>query len=175
MFLTFPFRKHCFQWQFLFPRCKLCLYYATLQGILTKIRACEQLQKCCEHEQASTHLIFASSSSKAKFCEHFQIGWDHSIPLLGLEWVVTQIREHVTSDLTHFSCFVNLTWHFVQNTGKEHFVWTTKLLYWGKTSEMSQVWRHTFLNLRHNSQRVDLVIGRTDRPQENRICRFSNS
>ena len=31
--------------------------YATRQGILTKIRACEHLQKVCEHEQASTHLM----------------------------------------------------------------------------------------------------------------------
>ena len=31
-----------------------------------KIRACEQLQKFCEHEQASTHLIFASNSSKGQ-------------------------------------------------------------------------------------------------------------
>ena len=30
----------------------------------TKIRACEKLQKFCEHEQASTHLIFASNSSR---------------------------------------------------------------------------------------------------------------
>ena len=47
--------------------------YATRQGILTKIRACEQLQ-------ASTHLIFAAIWAKAKFCEHFQIGWDYSMP-----------------------------------------------------------------------------------------------
>ena len=40
--------------------------HATCQGILTKIRACEQLQKSCEHEQASTHLIFASDSSKGQ-------------------------------------------------------------------------------------------------------------
>ena len=40
--------------------------YATRQRILTKIRACEQLQKFCEHEQASTHLIFASNSSKGQ-------------------------------------------------------------------------------------------------------------
>ena len=33
--------------------------YATRQGILTKIRA-------CEHEQASTHLIFVSNSSKGQ-------------------------------------------------------------------------------------------------------------
>ena len=40
--------------------------YATRQGILTKIRAFEQLQKLCEHEQASSHLIFASNSSKSQ-------------------------------------------------------------------------------------------------------------
>ena len=39
---------------------------ATRQGILTKIRACEHLQKFCEHEHASTHLIFASTSRKGK-------------------------------------------------------------------------------------------------------------
>ena len=55
--------------------------YATRQGILRKNQACEQLQKNCEHDQASSHLIFASNSSKSKFCEHFQIEWD-SIPLL---------------------------------------------------------------------------------------------
>ena len=40
--------------------------YATRQGISTKIRACEHLQTFCEHEQASTHLIFASHSSKGQ-------------------------------------------------------------------------------------------------------------
>ena len=40
--------------------------YATRQGILTKIRACEQLQKFCEHEQTSTHLMFARNSSKGQ-------------------------------------------------------------------------------------------------------------
>ena len=34
---------------------------ATQQGTLRKIRACEHLQNFCEHEQASTHLIFAST------------------------------------------------------------------------------------------------------------------
>ena len=40
--------------------------YATGQGSLTKIRACEHLQNFCEHEQASTRLIFASNSSKGQ-------------------------------------------------------------------------------------------------------------
>ena len=37
--------------------------YTTQQGILTQIQACEHLQKFCEYEQASTHLIF---------CEQFE-------------------------------------------------------------------------------------------------------
>ena len=40
--------------------------YATREGSLTKIRAREHLKKFCEHEQASTHLIFASNSSKGQ-------------------------------------------------------------------------------------------------------------
>jgi len=36
------------------------------RGILMKIRACEQKQNFCEHEQASTHVIFASNSSKGQ-------------------------------------------------------------------------------------------------------------
>ena len=40
--------------------------YATRQGILTKIRACEHLQTFCEHDQANTHLIFASNLSKGQ-------------------------------------------------------------------------------------------------------------
>ena len=48
--------------------------YATPKGILTKIRACEHLQKFCDHEQSSTHLILPSAiRAEAKFCEHFQI------------------------------------------------------------------------------------------------------
>ena len=58
--------------------------YATRQGIYTKIRACEHSQKFCKHEQASTHLIFRALRAKAKFCEHFQIEWDHSIALVVL-------------------------------------------------------------------------------------------
>ena len=33
---------------------------------LTRMRACEQLQKFFEHEKASTRVIFASSSSKGQ-------------------------------------------------------------------------------------------------------------
>ena len=60
-------------WETLFPVSvfvfKMQHYaYATYarQGILMKIRACELLQKFCEHEQVSTRLIFASNSSKGQ-------------------------------------------------------------------------------------------------------------
>ena len=60
----FPYGKHCFQCQFL---CFFANYACvTQQGTLTKIRLCEHLQNFCEHEQASTHLIFASNSSKGQ-------------------------------------------------------------------------------------------------------------
>ena len=48
--------------------------YITRQESLTKIRACEHLQKYCEHEQASTHLIFASNSSKGQILRAFSYG-----------------------------------------------------------------------------------------------------
>ena len=38
----------------------------TFEQISTRIRACEQLQKFCEHEQVSTRLNFASKSSKGQ-------------------------------------------------------------------------------------------------------------
>ena len=43
-----------------------CFRDANYAEKLTKIRACERLQKFCEHEQGSTHLIFASNLSKGQ-------------------------------------------------------------------------------------------------------------
>ena len=60
----FPIGKHCFQCQFLFSSCKLCLRYT--EGNFK--------------ENPSLRAIRA----KAKFCEHFQIGCDHSTPLVWL-------------------------------------------------------------------------------------------
>ena len=40
--------------------------FRAIEQISTRIRACEQLQKFCEHEQASTRLNFASKSSKGQ-------------------------------------------------------------------------------------------------------------
>ena len=70
-FQKHSWRVHVFPmppiWETLFPVLvfvfKMQHYaYATRQGILTKIRACELLQKFCEHEQAITH----------NFCEQFE-------------------------------------------------------------------------------------------------------
>ena len=40
--------------------------FRAIEHMLTGMRACEQLQKFCEHEQASTRVIFASNSSKGQ-------------------------------------------------------------------------------------------------------------
>ena len=63
MFPSFQHRKYCFQCQFMFSRCKLCL------GYTTKIRASKHLQNFCELEQAGAHLIFASNSSKGQILQ----------------------------------------------------------------------------------------------------------
>ena len=45
---------------------KLGLLDARLRRVASRESACEQLQKICEHEQASTRVIFASNSSKGQ-------------------------------------------------------------------------------------------------------------
>ena len=56
-----------------FPRAGISLLLIGLtksraiEYMLTRVQVCEQLQKFCEHEQASTRLIFASNSSKGQF------------------------------------------------------------------------------------------------------------
>ena len=55
-----------------------------MKQILTRIRACEHLQKFCEHEQASTRLNFASKSSKDKILRAVEKFYDHSLPLIQL-------------------------------------------------------------------------------------------
>ena len=64
-FSQFPIQETLFPVSYFFFR-DANHAYATRQGILTKIRACENLQKFCEHEQASTRLIFASNWSKGQ-------------------------------------------------------------------------------------------------------------
>ena len=81
MFPSFQHGKYCFQCQFLFSRCKLCLRYTagnfnenpSMRAVAKILRA-----RASEHSSNFWRAIWA----KAKFCEHFQTGWDHSIPLL---------------------------------------------------------------------------------------------
>ena len=40
--------------------------FQAIEHKLTRMRACEQLQKFFEHEKASTRVIFASNSSKGQ-------------------------------------------------------------------------------------------------------------
>ena len=80
--------------------------YATRQGILKKIRACEHLQKFCQQEQASTHLIFASNSSKGPILRAL-LNWMRPFytPIYGItptvimfmEEIGDQVHTHVTS------------------------------------------------------------------------------
>ena len=58
---------------------------------LTRIRACEQLQKFCEHEQASTRLSFASKSSKGQILRAVENFYDHSIPLIYIGLTENQV------------------------------------------------------------------------------------
>ena len=63
----FPHGKHCFQCQFLFPRCKLHLGYTAGNF--------NENPSMCEHEQASTHLIFALPSHWLTRCYYFRDPW----------------------------------------------------------------------------------------------------
>ena len=60
----FPIRETFYSVSFCFQDANYAC--ATQQGTLTKIGAYEHLQNFFEHEQASTHLIFASNSSKGQ-------------------------------------------------------------------------------------------------------------
>ena len=63
---SFPQGKHCFQCQFLFSRCKLCLRYTAENFNENPSMRALARNIFCEHEQASTHLILASNSSKGQ-------------------------------------------------------------------------------------------------------------
>ena len=81
MFPSFPYGKHCFQCQFLFSRCKLCLQQTT--GNFNENPSMRALAKILQARASehSSNFQLQAIRAKAKFCEHFQIGWDHSIPL----------------------------------------------------------------------------------------------
>ena len=68
-----------------------------LRNQLTRIRACEQSQKFCEHEQASTRLSFARKSSKGKILRAIEKFYGHSIPVL------TVLFDTVNKSMKYFS------------------------------------------------------------------------
>ena len=63
MFPSFQHGKYIFQCQYFCFRDANLYAYATRQGILTKIRACEHQQNFCEHEHEQA---IASNSSKGQ-------------------------------------------------------------------------------------------------------------
>ena len=76
MLPSFPYGNHCFQCQFLFSRCKLCFRYTT--GNFNEnpsMRALENFLRARASEHSSNFC------EQFELCEHFQIGWDSSIPL----------------------------------------------------------------------------------------------
>ena len=56
--------------------------YATRQGILTKIRACEHLQNFAGTSKQALIKFLQAIRSKAKFCEHFQMMGPFDTPLI---------------------------------------------------------------------------------------------
>ena len=74
-----------------FSKMEICLCYTAGNHVLAKIRACEQLQKFCEHEQGSTRrVIFRAIWANAKFCDLFEC---------------RECREHLCYEM----CFKNLS------------------------------------------------------------------
>ena len=62
----FAIRKTLSPVSVFFSTMQIFLCPAIRQGILTKIGACEKLQKLCERERTSTYLNFANNSSKGQ-------------------------------------------------------------------------------------------------------------
>ena len=62
MFRSFSYGKHCFQCPVFVSRCRLYLRY-TAGNFNKNLSICKTF---CQHEQASTHLSFASNSSKGQ-------------------------------------------------------------------------------------------------------------
>ena len=105
MLPSFPYGKHCFQCLYLVLRCKLCLRYTA--GNFNENPGMRALAKI---------LRARAIRAKTKFCEHFQIGWDHSISLnvpfadvivslpngsIETDLYVHQTSEIITNTLVH--------------------------------------------------------------------------
>ena len=70
--------KHCFQGQVLLSRCKLFCTAGNFNEN-PSMRALAKILGARASKDSSN--FWRAIWAKAKFCEHFQIGWDHSIPL----------------------------------------------------------------------------------------------
>ena len=73
MFQPFCFNHIITDLSFIYIYIYIYIYYKAgltkfqaIEHKLTRMRACEQLQKFLEHEKASTRVIFASNSSKGQ-------------------------------------------------------------------------------------------------------------
>ena len=73
MFQPFCFNHIITDLSFIYIYIYIYIYYKAgltkfqaIEHKLTRMRACEQLQKFFEHEKASTRVIFASNSSKGQ-------------------------------------------------------------------------------------------------------------
>ena len=85
-----------------------CFRDANMQGSLTKIRACEHLQKFCEREQANTHRIFASNSSKGQISRALSNGMNKKqITDLVIRRVINRFSAWETTRLCHGGIIVS--------------------------------------------------------------------
>ncbi len=77
MFPSFPYRKRCFQCQFLFSRCKLRLRYtAGNSNENPSLRALAKILRARGSEQS----FYFCEQFASKFCEHFQTWWTIRYP-----------------------------------------------------------------------------------------------
>ena len=76
---------NCFQCQFLFPRYKLCFLYTAGNFNENLDRACQQLKHFASTSKQALILFYRAIRAKAKFCEHFQIGWTISLLLSSIK------------------------------------------------------------------------------------------
>ena len=71
MFPSFPYGKHCFQCQFLFSRCKLCLHY--MAENFNEIQACEHLHKFCKPASKHSCNFFEQFGQRPNFASTFKL------------------------------------------------------------------------------------------------------
>lgn len=120
---------------------------------------------------------FYNSSNKLRgniqICHHFRPSLAPVFPWFGMICDKDSETHDFRLDL---SCFFYSKFSFAVDV-KCSFPafcmdYRTRLCLQSNTSTTSQAWRHTFLNLHHNSEQVYLVISGMCHLQQNRIFRF---